>query len=186
MSAARREPGLGGLFRRNRRLIDVALRAAYVVVLFIFTILRPIPADDAHAYWAVNVADPYTRPVATFDAFTYTPPVALFFGLLGHLPFEVFQALWTLLIGFALLWLAGPWSLLFVVIPGRRCGPCRSSRSRAVASGCSGTSREASGDGCSWPSERRPRSRPSPSLSRPTSGRSGPRTSSTPACPRTS
>lgn len=117
MSAIRREPGLGGFLRRNRRLIDVALRAAYVVVLVIFTILRPIPADDAHAYWAVNVADPYTRPVATFDAFTYTPPAALFFGLLGHLPFEVFQAGWTLLIGLALLWLAGPWSLLFVVIP---------------------------------------------------------------------
>jgi hypothetical protein len=117
VSAIRREPGLGGFLRRNRRLIDVALRAAYVVVLVIFTILRPIPADDAHAYWAVNVADPYTRPVATFDAFTYTPPAALFFGLLGHLPFEVFQAGWTLLIGLALLWLAGPWSLLFVVIP---------------------------------------------------------------------
>jgi hypothetical protein len=113
----RREPGVGGFLRRNRRLIDTALRAAYVVVLVVFTILRPIPADDAHAYWAVNVADPYTRPVATFDAFTYTPPAALFFGLLGHLPFEVFQAAWTLLIGLALLWLAGPWSLLFVVIP---------------------------------------------------------------------
>jgi hypothetical protein len=117
VSAIRREPGLGGFLRRNRRLIDVALRAAYVVVLVIFTILRPIPADDAHAYWAVNVADPYTRPVATFDAFTYTPPAALFFGLLGHLPFEVFQTGWTLLIGLALLSLAGPWSLLFVVIP---------------------------------------------------------------------
>jgi hypothetical protein len=102
---------------RNRRLIDVALRAAFLVVLVIFTILRPIPADDAHAYWAVNVADPYTRPVATFDAFTYTPPAALFFGVLGNLPFAVFEAGWTLLIGLALLWLAGPWALLFLVIP---------------------------------------------------------------------
>ena len=109
--------GAVAVLRRNRRLIDVALRAAYVVVLVLFTIFRPIPADDAHAYWAVNVADPYTRPVATFDAFTYTPPAALFFGLLGHLPFEVFEAGWTLLIGLALLWLAGPWSLLFLVIP---------------------------------------------------------------------
>jgi hypothetical protein len=38
------------LLRRNRRLIDLALRAAFVVVLVIFTILRPIPAGDAHAY----------------------------------------------------------------------------------------------------------------------------------------
>ncbi len=105
------------LLRRNRPLIDTALRAAFVVVLVIFTILRPVPAGDAHAYWAVNVADPYTRPIATTDAFTYPPPAALFFGLLGQLPFEVFQAGWTLLIGFALLWLVGPWALLFLVIP---------------------------------------------------------------------
>jgi hypothetical protein len=117
VTARRREPGLAGFLRRNRRLIDVALRAAFVVVLVIFTILRPIPADDAHAYWAVDVSNPYTRPVATLDAFTYTPPAALIFGVLGHLPFAVFQAGWTLLIGLALLWLAGPWSLLFLVIP---------------------------------------------------------------------
>jgi hypothetical protein len=117
VSGRGREPGLGGVLRRNRRLIDVALRAAFVVVLVIFTILRPIPPDDAHAYWAVDVSNPYTRPVATLDAFTYTPPAALFFGALGHLPFQVFQAGWTLLIGLALLWLAGPWSLLFLVIP---------------------------------------------------------------------
>ena len=83
----------------------------------LFTILRPIEAGDAHAYWAVDLADPYTRPVATQDAFTYPPPAALFFAVLGHLPFEVFQAIWTLLIGFALLWLTGPWALLFLVIP---------------------------------------------------------------------
>ena len=37
--------------------------------------------------------------------------------MLGALPFEVFQAIWTLLIGLALLWLTGPWALLFLVIP---------------------------------------------------------------------
>ena len=82
-----------------------------------FTLFRPTTAGDAHAYWAVNLADPYTRPIATPDAFTYPPPAAIFFAALGKLPFEVFQAIWTLLIGFALLWLTGPWALLFVVIP---------------------------------------------------------------------
>jgi hypothetical protein len=105
------------LLRRRRRFIDRALRAAFVIVLVVFTILRPIPADDAHAYWAVNVADPYTRPIATTDAFTYPPPAALFFDVLGNLPFRVFEAAWTLLIGAALLWLTGPWALLFLVIP---------------------------------------------------------------------
>lgn len=102
---------------RNRRLIDYALRAAFVVVLVLFTVFRPTTAGDAHAYWSVDLANPYTRPVATTDAFTYTPPAALFFSVLGQLPFEVFQAGWTLLIGAALLWLTGPWALAFLVLP---------------------------------------------------------------------
>lgn len=105
------------ILQRRRRMIDLSLRLAFVVVLVIFTILRPVPAGDAHAYWAVDLANPYTRPVATQDAFTYTPPAALFFSVLGHLPFEVFEAIWTLLIGFALLWLTGPWALAFLVLP---------------------------------------------------------------------
>ena len=105
------------ILRRRRRQIDIALRVAFVVVLLVFTIFRPTTAGDAHAYWSVNLADPYTRPIATPDAFTYPPPAAVFFALLGKLPFEVFQAIWTLLIGFALLWLTGPWGLAFLVIP---------------------------------------------------------------------
>jgi hypothetical protein len=126
-SEIRPEPAVLALLRRNRRVIDVGLRAAFVVVLVLFTITRPVPADDAHAYWAVDVADPYTRPIATTDAFTYPPPAALFFGAVGDygipavgwggFSFEVFQAAWTLLIGAALLWLTGPWALLFLVIP---------------------------------------------------------------------
>jgi Glycosyltransferase family 87 len=105
------------ILRRHRRLLDWSLRAAFVVVLVLFTIFRPVPAGDAHAYWAVDLANPYTRPVATTDAFTYPPPAALFFAVLGHLPFEVFEAIWTLLIGAALLWLTGPFALLFLVLP---------------------------------------------------------------------
>jgi hypothetical protein len=105
------------IFKRRRRLIDRALRIAFVVVLVVFTIGRTEPAGDAHAYWVVDLANPYTRPVATQDAFTYTPPVALFFAVLGNLPFEVFEAIWTLLIGFVLLWLTGPWALAFFVLP---------------------------------------------------------------------
>lgn len=105
------------ILQRRRQMIDRTLRIAFVVVLVVFTILRPVPAGDAHAYWVVDLANPYTRPVATQDAFTYTPPAALFFAVLGLLPFEVFEAIWTLLIGFALLWLTGPWALAFLVLP---------------------------------------------------------------------
>lgn len=117
MSVADRPVSLGAILVRRRRLIDRSLRAAFVVVLVLFTIFRPTTAGDAHAYWSVNLADPYARPVATPDAFTYPPPAALFFAALGRLPWEVFQAGWTLLIGAALLWLTGPWALAFLVIP---------------------------------------------------------------------
>ena len=106
------------LLRRNRRLIDLALRAAFVVVLVIFALIRPVEtAQDAHAYWAVDLADPYTRPVATEDAFTYTPPAAFFFSVVGNIPFDVFVRIWTVVIGLALLWMAGPWAILFLPIP---------------------------------------------------------------------
>lgn len=106
------------LLRRNRRLIDLALRAAFVVVLVTFAIIRPIDsAQDAHAYWAVDIDNPYTRPVATEDAFTYTPPAAFFFSILGNVPFDLFVRIWTIGIGLALLWLTGPWALLFLPIP---------------------------------------------------------------------
>jgi len=105
------------ILRRRRRLLDRALRLAFVVVLVMFTVMRPTPAGDAHAYWLVDLLNPYSRPVATQDAFTYPPPAALFFSILGRLPFEVFEAGWTLLIGFALLWLTGPFALAFLVVP---------------------------------------------------------------------
>ena len=108
---------LRSLLLRRRRFIDRVIRVAFVVVLVGIVLLRPFGADDAHAYWSVNLADPYTRPIATADAFTYPPPAALFFSIFGRLPFEVFQAIWTLLIGFALLWLTGPWALAFLLVP---------------------------------------------------------------------
>lgn len=106
------------MLRRNRRLIDLALRAAFVVVLVLFAVIRPVDtAQDAHAYWSVDLANPYTRPVATEDAFTYTPPAAFFFSVIGSIPFDIFVRIWTVVIGLALLWLTGPWALLFLPIP---------------------------------------------------------------------
>ena len=102
--------------KRRRRAIDLGARAGFVVALVLFAIYRPVPAADAHAYWVVDLANPYTRPISTADAFTYTPPAAIAFSILGHLPWPVFQAGWTLLIGGALLWLAGPWSILFLAL----------------------------------------------------------------------
>jgi hypothetical protein len=107
------------LLRRRQRVIDLGLRAAFVAVLVYIAVFRPTPAGDAHAYWMVDLGNPYTRPVATQDAFTYPPPAALFFGGLRAVTgsFELFESLWTLIIGFVLLWLTGPWALAFLVLP---------------------------------------------------------------------
>jgi len=104
------------LGRRGIRTLSVALQAGFVVALVVFAIDRPVEAGDAHAYWAVDLANPYSRPIATQDAFTYPPPAAIVFWVLGHLPWPVFEALWTILIGVALLWMAGPWSLFLLAL----------------------------------------------------------------------
>src|SRR5258706_2082167 len=101
---------------RYLRTLDLGLRAGFVVALVLFAVYRPVEAVDAHAYWAVDLANPYSRPLATLDAFTYPPPAAIGFWVLGHLPWPVFEALWTLLIGVALLYLAGPWSIVFLAV----------------------------------------------------------------------
>lgn len=107
--------------KRRLRTLDLGLRAGFVVAMLLFAAVRPIEgqgsAVDAHAYWAVDLVNPYSRPIATTDAFTYPPPAAIGFWVLGHLPWPVFQALWTILIGLAVLWLAGPWSVLFLALP---------------------------------------------------------------------
>src|SRR5690349_5672010 len=101
---------------RGIRTLSLALKAGFVVALIVFAVQRPVEAGDAHAYWAVDLANPYSRPIATQDAFTYPPPAAIAFWVLGHLPWPVFEALWTLLIGVALLWMAGPWSLFLLAL----------------------------------------------------------------------
>ncbi|HEX8026353.1 MAG TPA: glycosyltransferase 87 family protein [Candidatus Limnocylindrales bacterium] len=104
------------LGRRGIRTLSVALQAGFVVALVVFAVDRPVEAGDAHAYWAVDLAAPYSRPIATQDAFTYPPPAAIVFWVLGHLPWPVFEALWTIVIGVALLWMAGPWSLFLLAL----------------------------------------------------------------------
>src|SRR5262245_30118033 len=63
-----------------------ASTVVYFVGLLAFCFLRPQGAVDADAYWAVNLAHPYTSAVATDGAFLYPPPAAFVFALLGHIP----------------------------------------------------------------------------------------------------
>ncbi len=66
---------------------------------------------DAHAYWSLDLADPYTGPAAlsTADAFRYAPPIALLMAPFHLLPWPVFLAAWTGLLYLAVAWLGRWW-----------------------------------------------------------------------------
>jgi hypothetical protein len=70
-------------------------------------------AIDAHAYWAVNMADPYSSAMRSpLDAYLYSPAFAQLITPLRALPWEWFIRIWTALEGAALVLLAGPFTLL--------------------------------------------------------------------------
>jgi len=50
--------------RRRMRTIDIGFRAGFVVAMILFAVYRPVAAVDAHAYWAVDLSNPYSRPIA--------------------------------------------------------------------------------------------------------------------------
>ena len=64
---------------------------------------------DAHAYWAMRIADPYARSqFGTLDAFLYSPAFAQVFAPLTHLPWQAFTALYLAAMLAAASWLALP------------------------------------------------------------------------------
>ncbi len=73
------------------------------------------PAIDVHAYWSVDLADPYRIQHIDYDAFFYSPPFALLVAPLHLLPFPLVAALWRLALLAAVLKLAGRWALLFLL-----------------------------------------------------------------------
>ena len=75
---------------------------------------------DAYTYWSIDPSDPYTasRP-GVGGAFFYTPAMAQLFAPFHVLPWQLFIAAWSLLLGAALVWQAGLWTgplLLFVPV----------------------------------------------------------------------
>jgi hypothetical protein len=72
---------------------------------------------DAHAYWAMNRAEPYRLPVGTDDAFLYSPVAALLNVPLTFLPWHVYAAVLAVASMLALYRIAGPWSPLLLFWP---------------------------------------------------------------------
>ena len=103
-------------WRRFERPIRHGLTLAGVFVLVAFVL--PNEAIDLHTYWSVHPATPYatTSSVEAWNAFPYSPVVALLLGPMHAIGFEAAR---ILLIGAdlaVLWWLVGPWALGFVAL----------------------------------------------------------------------
>jgi hypothetical protein len=105
---------------RLRRIMGAAglITAALLVVLMVAT-AEPFdpdsfgPDQDARAYWAVAMSDPYVPgSVGHESAYLYSPAFLVAISPLRALPWPWFVGLWTILLLATLYWLAGP--LLFL------------------------------------------------------------------------
>lgn len=104
--AARRGRFLNLLFTG----LGVAL-AGYYWYLLTTTTGAPV---DVHAYWAAdpnNLYPPADSPLHR-DAYLYSPAFELVVGWGRNLIFEVFTAIWRAVLCVALVWLAGPFTIL--------------------------------------------------------------------------
>ena len=69
--------------------------------------------SDANWYWSANPNDLYPHPeLLQGNGYNYSPAFELVIGWGRLLPFEVFVAIWRALLLAALVWLAGPLTLL--------------------------------------------------------------------------
>lgn len=73
---------------------------------------------DAHAYWAADLADPYTTGVNEEDAYLYAPAFVQALAPLKLLPFEIFFVVWVGLNLGALAWTVGPLLAVLTLLPG--------------------------------------------------------------------
>jgi len=74
---------------------------------------------DAHVYWATDPSHPYTSAQPGTPVFLYSPAFAQLTAPIHALPWTVYIAAWTVLLTVALVWQAGLWTgialLLFPV-----------------------------------------------------------------------
>jgi hypothetical protein len=97
------------------------LRTAFVIIGIVAAILvwveftrsggRPV---DAHAYWSADPSNLYAiaQSGETTDSYNYTPAFEFAVGWGRLLPFEVFVAIWRAVVLAALVYLAGPLTIL--------------------------------------------------------------------------
>jgi hypothetical protein len=99
--------------------------AAFGVILGVLVVARFLdvypwnaPQWDLHAYWATHSGITYrSSEPGPAGAYLYSPAFAQLISPLTWLPFPLFAALWTALVGAILVWLGGRWAALVAVLP---------------------------------------------------------------------
>ena len=112
------EPATGSAYLR-RVLTFWGLLVAILLVVLMTALSEPFepdgfgPGQDARAYWAAPLADPYDPgSVGQESAYLYSPAFLVAISPLRALPWPIFVGLWTAILLAVLFWLTGP--LLFL------------------------------------------------------------------------
>lgn len=88
-----------------------------IMALFWVTTLQPGSPFDVHAYYVVDLANPYAgAKLNGFDAYLYSPAFAQVTEPLRQLPWETFLIVWRVAAVLALTWLAGPLTLPIILL----------------------------------------------------------------------
>jgi Glycosyltransferase family 87 len=97
----------------------------YLIVLGVFVAFRILqigpwlsPGFDLHAYWSTRDGLDYsaTRP-GDPGAYLYSPAFAHAIASITTLPWPLFAGLWTAFVGCLLIWLAGRWAIVLLLVP---------------------------------------------------------------------
>jgi len=104
-------------FRRGtlRAMRDGAIAACLALaVLHLFGLLQI--GVDAHVYWAVDPSHPYTSAQPGTPVFLYSPAFAQLTAPIHLLPWQVFIASWTVVLTALLVWQAGRWTAIALLL----------------------------------------------------------------------
>jgi hypothetical protein len=94
-------------------------RDAAILIVVCVAAMRLIgffEATDAHAYYIAQLASPYTLGPAHTDAYLYSPAFLDVLAPFQLLPWPLFEAIWTLIIGLAVIATTGRWALVVIVM----------------------------------------------------------------------
>ncbi len=108
---------------RRRAVRDGLLVAGLLASAFVLTVIPAIGRSlgyDAFAYWSIDLHSMYARTMESqyaLGGFRYAPPIGLLGAWLNQVPWELFLWAWLALMGGALVYLGGSWTIALLALP---------------------------------------------------------------------